>query len=257
MTYDPNDVPGQQERARLAISRLRAAGATTVLAGADVLYTPILTKEATSQGYFPEWIVTSVLGQDLDLFARLNDQTQWRHAFGVGASVGVASSQPLPQDLLYEWYWGTTDSSVGLLDLQPIALGMHLAGPTLTPETFRDGLFSMPPSGGASCKCVLYPQRSYGRHGFFPYDDYTGFDDFTEVWWDATASGPDNANLGPPAAGKYRYVAGGRRYVLGGWPTGEPDVFNPATAVVTYDDPPPQDRPPGPYTCEGCPSTGG
>jgi hypothetical protein len=200
--------------------------------------------------------VTSVLGQDLDLFSRLNDQTQWRHAFGVGASVGVISNQPLPHALLYEWYWGEESDGTGLLDLQPIALGIHLAGPNLNAKTFRDALFAMPPSGGMSCNCVTYPQRSYGRHGFFPFDDYTGFDDFTELWWDPTATGADNANLGPPAAGKYRYVAGGKRYVLGSWPRTEPDVFNNTTAVAAYDDPPPQDRAPGPYTCENCPSGG-
>jgi hypothetical protein len=257
--YDPIDIPGQQERSRVAIARLKAAGVTTVLAGSDVLYTPVLTKEATAQQWFPEWVVTSYLGQDLDLFSRLNDQTQWRHAFGVGASVGPASTQPLPQTVFYEWYWGdgtgNASTSGATIDLSALLTGIHLAGPHLTPFTFRDGLFSQPPSGGVSCGCVLYPERSYGRWGVVPWVDYTGFEDVTEVWWDVTAQGPDNAALAPgTGTGKYRYVDGGKRYTLGTWPSTEPKAFDPSGAVAFYDTPPAADRPAGPYPCADCPS---
>lgn len=257
--YDPSDIPGQQERSRVAIARLKASGVTTVLAGTDVLYTPVLTKEATAQQWFPEWVVTSYLGQDLDLFSRLNDQTQWRHAFGVGASVGPASTQPLPQSIFYNWYWGDgkadSNTSAATVDLSALLTGIHLAGPRLTPFTFRDALFSQPPAGGVSCGCVLYPQRSYGHWGVLPWEDYTGFEDVTEIWWDVTAQGPDNAGLAPgTATGKYRYVDGGRRYTLGTWPTSEPKAFDTAGTVVVVDTPAPADRPAGPYSCADCPS---
>ena len=70
------------------------------------------------------------------------------------------------------------------------------------------------------------------------------------------AQGPDNANLAPGSGvGKYRYVDGGVRYLLSAWPRTEPKAFDPAGAVTFYDNVPPKDKAPGPYPCEGCPSS--
>ena len=54
---------------------------------------------------------------------------------------------------LYEWYFGAPPQAAGTIGLidRPIwllILGIHMAGPDLTPETFRDGLFAYPPTGG-------------------------------------------------------------------------------------------------------------
>jgi hypothetical protein len=48
-----------------------------------------LTKAATDQNYFPEWIITGTVLTDTTVFGRLYDQKQWAHAFGI-------SSLPLP-----------------------------------------------------------------------------------------------------------------------------------------------------------------
>ena len=42
-----------------------------------------LTKEATAQNYFPEWVVLGAAYTDTSLFGRSYDQKQWAHAFGV------------------------------------------------------------------------------------------------------------------------------------------------------------------------------
>src|SRR5207302_1558228 len=88
--------------------------------------------------------------------------------------------------------------------------GMHLGGPLVTPASVRDGLFRLPPAGRGM---VTSPSVSFGRHGLWAGDDYGARDDVTELWWGATATGPDEA--GGQGVGIYRYVDGGRRYVPG------------------------------------------
>jgi hypothetical protein len=119
--------------------------------------------------------------------------------------------------------------------------GMHLGGPPLTPASVRDGLFRLPPAGQGM---VTSPSVSFGRHGVWPGsgDDYGAGDDVTEVWWDATAPGADEA--GGQGVGMYRYVAGGRRWLPGRQPAADTAAFEPAGSVTIYAEPPPSDRPP-------------
>jgi hypothetical protein len=42
----------------------------------------------------------------------------------------------------------------------------------------------------------------------------------------------------------YAYANNGRRYLPGQWPTGEPDVFDPASSVTLFRQLPPNDTPP-------------
>ena len=53
-----------------------------ILAG-DPVFPTFLTKEATAQGYFPEWVVLGYAFTDTAVFGRQYDQKQWAHAFGV------------------------------------------------------------------------------------------------------------------------------------------------------------------------------
>jgi len=66
----------------------------------------------------------------------------------------------------------------------------------------------------------------------------------TELWWDATATGPDE--FGGGGVGLYRYAEGGRRYLPGEQPTSDTAAFTRAGSIAIYDEPPPSDRPP-PY----------
>ena len=53
-----------------------------ILAG-DPVFPTFLTKEATAQDYFPEWVVLGYAFTDTAVFGRQYDQKQWAHAFGV------------------------------------------------------------------------------------------------------------------------------------------------------------------------------
>jgi hypothetical protein len=261
--YDSSQYAAYQERARTVVSKMKAAGVTTVLDAGGLVFDPITTKEATSQQWFPEWVIAGTGGQDLDIVGRLDDQTQWRNAFGV-ASLAVGGDKPVPMNQLYDWYWGPGRANRSLaFDATTVLFsGIHGAGPRLTPQTFRDGLFDFPVSGGAASGGFMGTQVSFGRHGFFPWDDYNQGDDFAEVYWDPSAHGKDaltceaTGGVCVEGVGKYRYLNGGKRYAPSQWPTGEPAFFETDGTALWWPDYPPGDRPPS-YPCNGCPSQGG
>jgi hypothetical protein len=223
----------------------------------DFLFLGIITKEATNQQWFPEWITSGLLGSDIDPFAKTFDQVQWQHAFGIG-SLYAGSNKLAPQFHFQQWYWADeyTPANEGLgPDETPLLhAGIHGAGPKLTPETFRDGAFAVVPTGGANVDGKITMAYSFGRWGFYPGDDYNGYDDFNEIWWDASGQGKDNL-LGQDTIGLYRAMNGGKRYFLDQWPTGEPPAFD-RNGVAPYftDYSSPGERPPD-IPCTGCPSS--
>jgi hypothetical protein len=258
--YGPANASKWAEQARTTVARLKSKGVTSVISVSDFLYQAVITKEATNQQWFPEWIVTGLLGQDIDLFAKTFDQVQWRHAFGTG-TLYPPSTLLAPQFHFQQWYWGPswdgkTEKGLGPDESALLFSGIHGAGPRLTPETFRDGVFAIAPSGGAADGGLVTMVWSYGNHGYYPGTDWNGYDDFDEIWWDASGQGKDNL-LSEPGVGLYRYVNGGRRYFYNQWPVGDPNMFDPAGTAPYYDDyPTPQERPPD-MPCTGCPSSGG
>ncbi len=65
------------------IAKLKNAGVTTVTFLGDPIMPIYLTKAATAQHYYPEWIVTGTVLTDTTALARNYDPTQWAHAFGL------------------------------------------------------------------------------------------------------------------------------------------------------------------------------
>lgn len=222
------------------IAELRDAGVTTVVCVCDPLAPATFTEEATAQGWFPEWIITGSNVVDTTVFARTYDQEQWAHAFGPSSLFARGLPEASFAYYLYDWYHGEgppARTGVGVLFPFPTTLfaGIQAAGPNLTPETYRDGLFEAPtvPPG------LTNPEVSFGDKGLWPFDDYTALDDMTEIWWDPDATGPDER--GEEGQGMYRYVEGGLRYAPGAWPDTEPDVFDPDGSVTMYDELPEDD----------------
>jgi hypothetical protein len=76
----------------------------------------------------------------------------------------------------------------------------------------------------------------------WPFNDYTEFDDVTEIWWDPNAQGEDE--IGQNGRGMYRYVDGGKRYIPGQFPTTAPRVFDPKGTITVYENYPPGEAPP-------------
>jgi hypothetical protein len=260
------DPAAAQQQAPTIIGRLKSAGVTTVVAFTDVFMTQSLTQQATTNQFSPEWINTGFAAQDFALLARTYDQAQWAHAFGLTPLPQIVTgSRPNAYRRFFQWYWGDKSDNWGggrvFIGWLWLSTGVHMAGPNLTPLTFRDGLFAFPPSGGASCDCRDTNQYSWGRKAGFPYDDYVAWDDFDMIWWSATDSGPGNADnpaeaagVDPNGPGNWWYIHGSRRFAPGQIPNGEPPMFSKNNASITQPPPHPNDRVPA-YPCEGCPSS--
>ena len=238
------DPAATQEQARTLIAKLKASGVTSVVYAGDPLSPVFFTQEATRQRYSPEWILTGSAFTDTAFFARTYDSTQWAHAFGLSFLPARLPVEQTDAWRVHVWHAGTPPAARATHGLiyaveWMFFTGMHLGGPAVSPETIRDGLFRFPPTGKGAITGV---HISFGRHGVWPFDDYLANDDATEVWWDTTATGPDE--VGQQGIGMYRYVDGGRRYLPGEHPATDPKAFDRDGTVTMYSQPPPADRSP-------------
>jgi hypothetical protein len=132
---------------------------------------------------------------------------------------------------VYEWFWGeqppAQQSALVSPSLQFLMGIMQGIGPELTPESFQAAIFASPVIPGD----VLNPQISWGDRGFWPFLDYGGLDDQTEVWWDPDATGEDE--IGTEGTGMLTYSTGGQRFLPGEWPEEPPAVFGADPDPVT------------------------
>jgi Periplasmic binding protein len=236
------DLAKAQENARNMIAKLKAAKVTTVVFAGDPVTPSSLTAEATAQNYFPEWVVLGAAYTDTSLFGRQYDQKQWVHAFGV-------STLPTPvtpeADQLYSilvWQSGQPPAAKTFKVLVQAPLifytAMHLAGPDLTADSLRAGLFRFP--SGPTRPTDLH--LSWGDHGIWPSTDLFGSDDATLIWWNPNATGVDE--VGNRGKGMWEYSREGKRYLPGQWPSGEPNVFDASTSVTNFTTAPAADQPP-------------
>jgi hypothetical protein len=231
--YTPN-VSTAQEQATNMIVQLKNANVTSIFLMSDFLYPVFFTREATNQQYFPEWIISGSELTDTTFVGRLFDQQQWRHAFGVAAQA-VYWDNPEESAAFKEYRHilpnsGPNDPGVTIHGRRwgPEILfrGIQMAGPHLTPATFAQGLFAFPPAGGNPTSPLIY-------HTLLAPNAQK---DFTEVFWDPTATGPDETGGNGP--GVLLKVDGGRRYQLGSWPRTDPRVFDRTGTVGVGDNPP-------------------
>jgi hypothetical protein len=239
VTYaSPTDLETQ---APALIAKLKAAGVTSVIFSGDPIAPQTLTRAATAQDYFPEWIIAGSALTDTAAFGRTYDQRQWTHAFGVSfgaARTGVTGAIPL-----YKWYFGhkppdLTGAAVSVVDASLFFPVIQGVGPDLTAENFQRALFA----AAATPHAITQPSLSWGNKGIWPGTDYGGTDDATEVWWNPSISGPDE--LGRTGKGLYEYVDGGKRYLPGQWPTEPTKAYKKSGAVAIYAKPPPSEQTP-------------
>jgi hypothetical protein len=178
---------------------------------------------ASAQGYQPEWVETSYINNDLDnTYAGGNaPPDQSSHVIGVSFRNRLLPKQDMP------WYWAvkeadpTYEPAAGAyysvnsryLQLLLLASGIQLAGPDLTPESFRAGLqrarFANPGAGAAP-----FFQARVGFQG----PRHTMSTDAAMFWFDPRTPG----TVDPSIPGAVCYVGGGRRYSQGQWPTADP-----------------------------------
>ena len=237
LTYTLNLTTLPTQAATVA-EKLKASGATSVVFAGDPIMPIYLTKAAANIGYYPEWIITGIVLTDTAALGRYYDQKEWAHAFGV-TSLAVPTPVAADEALrLYHWWYGPNATPASLAapaiipPIQQFFTGVQLAGPDLTPATFTNGMFGAPPAGGGPTS----PLQAYGYQGAAPLPSYSSPADYTFLWYDATAKGPDEE--GTDGTGLMRYVHGGTRYKAGVVPSGPVPMFSTAGSVTSYASPP-------------------
>jgi hypothetical protein len=229
--YGSNDTPEYQN----AMVTMRSKGVTTIFTLAHILVYAQLSSAASSESYFPEWLVTNYeyLGTDgyqhafhqdssqlRDTFGLLSEPMEWRISehmeyqakrsvdptydpstsaspfAGVGPGTAASAGTGLAQEVEDNIY-----HSILLL-----ASGLQMAGPHLTPESFAAGLHR-----------TVFPNpenwQMEGKVGF-PGDNHAMTTDVAELWWSPTAPSP----YPDEGSGAFCYVNGGERFALGGFP---------------------------------------
>ena len=253
LTYTLNLTTLPSQAATVA-EKLKASGATSVVFAGDPIMPIYLTRACASIGYDPEWIITGIVLTDTSALARYYDQKEWAHAFGVtslAVPVPVASSDAYH---LYRWWYGASTSPASVAapaiipPIEQLFTGIQLAGAHLTPTTFTTGLVRAPAAGGGPTS----PLAAYGYQGAAPLPSYSSPADYTFLWYDAAAKGPNEE--GVDGTGLMSYVNGGHRYKAGVVPTGPVPMFSPAGAVHSYAAPP--DRAPSYPAWPGSPAAG-
>jgi len=236
------DLARGQENARTMIAKLKEAGVTTVVYTGDPLTPANLTKEATAQNYFPEWVIGSNVLVDIALFGRTYDQQQWQHAFGLALTQARVNQDANPAYNMYKWFNGVAPPNntygVILADMAQTMNGINLAGPKLSPETFKAALYNAPVSGGTP----LSPRTSRGKHGLWPGIDVGGSDDTGLIWWNPKAHGEDE--IGQVADGLYEYADMGNRWTLNNIPANNPGLFDASKSITIFTSVPKQYQPP-------------
>ncbi len=205
--------------------RMREAGVTTIICLCHLSTTGFLMRGATSQGYFPEWYLSSFYQQDEDGAIRvfMGNTGQEESIFGM-----TSENRLLPADE-QPWGWAAKEIDPGIdvnnshsadqhrvyRNLLLLASGIQMAGPDLTPQTFRDALFRTTfPNPGAGGPPYYQAHVSFGPH-------HTFNDDGAIFWW-----GPrDRSHEG--LAGTVCYLNNGTRYRAGEYPATDDGLFGP------------------------------
>jgi hypothetical protein len=251
-----------QEQAPTIVTKLKSAGVTTVILLADGAMTAALTKQATTQDYHPEWIYTGSFNIDFPLLARATyDQDQWSHAFGLSNVWPGSPNAPTTVPNIVQWYWGPGKGTYQITYTNALSWlfnGILYAGPKLTPQTLKQGFFSVPATGGtASSDPALAnqtPRSGYGRTNGLPYDEYTrGNKDFALSWYDKDTVGPPTLGFAG-GKGTVMYLDNAKRYWAGHWPTKPKTFFDKSISISQFDAPA---QPPPLIPCTGCPSETG
>ena len=206
------DINAMSNQAASIVAKLKNENITTVILGTDPIIPVFLSSKAEEQGYNPEWLVTGTAYTDIDLVGQLYDKNQWTRAFGVSY---LGKQLPQRAGLGYAAYKSVRPNDEPAFAVEAIyaqmsmlAIGIQMAGPQLSPETFEKGMFNYPGGTGP-----------FGTWGFDP-DSYTPTQDYRIIWFNP--NGMSSVNNKP---GRYEESYGGQRFRLGSLPKEDPKVF--------------------------------
>ena len=207
----------QQEAPNMA-AQLKGAGVTTVILVTDPALPYFLTGAATQQDYWPEWFVTGSALTDLDILGQFYDQDQWQNAYGQSFLSDIFQGKDSESYRAYKAVRPNDEPAVTrdqyYYSFLMLFIGLQMAGPNLTPQTFQAGMFAYPPRTG-----------SFGRWSFSP-TDHTCSDDAREIYYDRNAISAFNNK-----PGRYITLNGGRRFRGASWPDQAPPAPIPPPAA--------------------------
>jgi hypothetical protein len=181
------DLGTMSDQATRIIADFKDRGITTILCGCDPIIPVFLSGVANREQYYPEFIIVGTALTDADIVGQLWNQNFASHAFGVSP---LDNFVPPTQTIAYAAYKSVRDDepafSVDLIYYQMymLAIGLQMAGPELTPQTFEAGMFAYPPKVGP-----------FGLWKFGP-GDRTAANDVREIYWDAAAISTYNGKQG-------------------------------------------------------------
>ncbi len=220
------------EKATEIITKLKAAAVTTVIVSTDPVTPRELTRAASEQDYFPEWVVAAAPLVDTAIYGRAYVPRQWENAFGVSNRAARANPDAGNYRALYEWYMGRSPFADETIDIiMPsfafLLEAIHKTGPNLTPETFAGAIRAV-----ASKPATSQPFYRWGDNSIWEDGDYSGVEDATLFWWDVQAPGPDERQR--RGAGLVRFGDSAKRYLPGEWP-GELRLFVVEGSVTIFE----------------------
>src|SRR4051812_18479028 len=204
------DLGTMSNQAQNLIPKMKAQGVTTILCGCDPIMPVFLTGEMNREHYYPEFVIVGTALTDTDIVGQLWNQNEAVHAFGVSS---LQAPVPPTQTIAYEAYKTVRqDEPAFTVDLiyyqmEMLAIGVQMAGPTLNPATFEQGMFAFPPKVGP------FGLWAYGPH------DYTAANDVREVFWDSTKTSSYNNKQGA-----FVETFPGQRWKQGQIPPGDPPI---------------------------------
>jgi hypothetical protein len=190
-----------------AVLKMINAGVTTVLMWSDTVPWNVVMSNAQAAGYFPEWVAINSNGLDFNTSGSTEPPLEMAHLFGMS---GWEMPRPFSSTDCYKAYKAmdpanapdATSCALIYVSLEHVMNGIQLAGPSLTPKTFEQGLFKY---GHPQ------PRNPWEIGGGFGPGDRAFVDTLAEIWWDPSATDPTTGN----PTGAYRYADDGQRYGLG------------------------------------------
>ena len=214
--------------AATTMQQFKGEGITTVICYCTPqqteLHVPALQNAATSLNYFPEWFWDH---------ASAMDRALWQRNYGSPEHQGFGTSflwrqNAFKQSYAYKAYLSEEPNSIPNLrfnfEIYHVFLnvfsGIQAAGPKLTPETIKKGMFTF---GYQNPDYAYVPTGGYGDFGPSPY---TFVHTAMGWWWDPTGTPPG----GRAGEGCIRVMYDGKRYYGGNpasgrqWPFGDQDI---------------------------------
>ena len=193
------DLAATSSNAASILARLKDAEITSVACACDPLMMQALAAAAEAQEYYPEWFIVGVGYIDLDLVGQMISAasgSQWTRAIG-----GSPSAAPVPfgESEAYHAYRSVRGDEPSIAidviyaQLMRLVIGIQMAGPELTPQTFETGMFNYPEGNGL-----------LGAWDFAP-DNRAGLIDVRLIFWQPNIPSPFNGLPGT-------YVDTGERF---------------------------------------------